>query len=215
LKNISNIPNLKFDENSERILNEGISLLNLLIEGYRSSLNKNIFIDELNKYMDMLKTQYLSKAQVLIDQLNNEVFKNAALGQCWTDVRDELSNIVKTGFLAARDAAITTVTNAKVTLDVNEFIVNATVSSNALFISSCLAPGVDLNFCISSFLNIAQVTIPANVNMWASLTEGAIRTNLQVAEFLIKSAASNAMNGIVPVVNIIETCVRNFFIPKI
>lgn len=209
LRNISSIPNIKIDPDSEKILNGGISLLNLLIEGYRNSLKKDIFINELNKYMDMLKTQYLSKAQKLIDQLNNEVVKNAALGQCWTDARDELGNIVKTGFLSARDAAITTVVNAKSTLDITEFIVKSTIDSNTLFISSCQAPGADFNFCLSSFLNIAQLTIPANVNMWASLTEGALRTNLQLAEILINSAALNAMNGIVPVVNTIEGCVKN------
>lgn len=209
LRNISNIPNIKIDPQAEKIIEEGISLLNLLIEGYRNSLKKDIFIEELDKYMDMLKTQYLSKAQKLIDQLKNEVVRNAALGQCWMDAQDGLGNIVKTGFLAARDAAITTVVNAKSTLDLTEFIVKSTIESNKLFITSCQAPGVDINFCISSFLNIVQITIPANVNTWASLTEGALKTNLQLAEILINSAALNAMNGIVPVVNTIERCVLN------
>lgn len=209
LRNISNIPNLNISPESEKIISDGISLLNQLIEGYRNSLNKDIFINEFNKYMDMLKTQYLSRAQKLIDQLKNEVIQIPALGQCWTDARDELGNIVKTGFLAARDAAITTVTNAKVTLDINEFIVKATIDSNALFISSCQAPGVDVSVCISSFLNIAQITIPANINMWATSTSNALRTNLELAEILINSAASNAMNSIVPVVGTIEACVRN------
>lgn len=209
LKSISTIPNVVLNANSQKVITEGIAYLNALIDGYRSALKKEIFTNEFNKYMNMLTTQYLSKAQALIDRLKSEVAKNAAVGQCWTSVKVELSNLVKNGFLSARDAAVTTVVNANMTLNINEMIVKVTVDSTALFISSCQFPGVNVNSCISSFLNIAQMTIPVNVNMWASSTENALKSNLQLAEILINSAALNAMNGIVPIISRIESCVRD------
>lgn len=163
LRNVSKIANITLSPNNQEIINRAISYLDVLIDNYKESLNKNIFTNEFNKYMDMLTSKYLSKAQQLIDQLKNEVTKLPVLGQCWTDSRDELGNIVKTGFIAAKDAALSTVGNAEFTLNLNEYLVKATIDSNSFFISSCQFPGADLNSCISSFLTMVDITVRANI----------------------------------------------------
>lgn len=212
LNGIAQFPNINLDANSQKILSEGVALLNSLIEGYRKSLTKEIFINELDKYMTILKTDYLAKAQQLINLLISEVAKNSAVGKCWNESRSDLESIVKSGFLAARDAAGVSVFNANITLNTNEFLVKSTVETNKAFISSCQQPGVNLTQCASSFLNLLKVSFAESVKMWASSTQNAIKSNMQLAEILINSATTNAVNGIVPVVSTIERCVRNILI---
>lgn len=201
LRSISNIQNVTLDSNNQKVIADGIDLLEKLIAGYRKALNKQIFEVEFNKYMNALKTNYLNQAQNLINSLKSEVQRVPAVGQCWTAVRDELGVIVKKGFLAARNASLTTLANADITLNMNELIVKATVDSNALFISSCQIPNVNVNSCISTFLTTAQVTIPMNVNTWASSNESALKVHLQLAEILINSAISSAVSDVVPIIN--------------
>lgn len=208
--NIRLIPGVQLDSNAEQIMSRITTRITNLMQSYPKVLDRDIFSREMQKHMNILNSGYIKQAEGLIKDLVIYVTKNPAVGKCWKENRDEIMNIVKNGFLAARDAAITTVTNANATLNTNEILIDAMISSDNSFIEICKSTGIEqVNGCIATYLTVADLTVPANAFTWEMTTNSTVATNLQIAEVLIQSAAQIAVIQISQVVEKIETCVAN------
>lgn len=204
------IPGVLLDVNGEQIMSRITTRITNLMLNYPKVLDRNIFSREMQKHMDMLNSGYIKQAEGLIKDLVTYVTKNPAIGKCWQENREEIMTIVKNGFLAARDAAITTVTNANATLNTNEILIDAMISADNSFIEICKSTGIEqVNGCIATYLTVADLTVPASTSMWEMTTNSTVATNLQIAEILIQSAAQIAVIQITQVVGKIETCVAD------
>lgn len=208
LNSLKNLNGTVLDEANVKIINEAVTLINGLLNGYRTTLDRNIVVNELNRHLNVLKSN-ITQAQGLINELKNWVTQLPILGQCWTSVRDELGNIVNNGFNQARDAAAFAISNANATLNIIEFLVNSTIDANNVSISACQLNLNTINSCINSFLNIAQITLPANINFWASTIESSVRNNLMIADSLVQAASAMGMSSIPSITARIQTCLRN------
>jgi hypothetical protein len=214
-KNVSSIQNVTLSAENQAVLNGIVTRIEGVIANYRKVLDKNIFKQQLNKYMDLLQTNYLGKAQTLITELVGYIALFPAVGKCWADNKPALEKIVENGFIQARNAATSAVQGANSTLNINEILVNGAISGNDAFISICqIIPGT-LNDCISTFLNVAQITLPAGSGLWELTTNLTVSTNLGLTEGQIASAISTAISSIEQPIQSIVTCVKAATIPNI
>lgn len=195
------------DENYSKIINDGMGSIEGLMSDYRTALDHNIIINELNRHLNVLRAN-ITNAQELIDVLKGWVAQNPEVGRCWNSTKDEIGNLVNNGFIQASDAAIFAITNANSTLNLIEFLVLSTVDSNNFLISSCQNDINFLNSCIVSFLTTTQVTLPANINFWLATISSTVSTNLIIADSLVQSAAAFALANIPFITASVEACVR-------
>lgn len=204
------IPGVLLNENSEQILGRITARITSLIQNYPKVLDRNIFSREMEKHMETLNSGTIKQAEGLIKDLVTYVTKNPEVGKCWEENRDEIMKIVQNGFIAARDAALTTVTNANATLNTNEILIDAMISADNSFIEICKSTGIDqVNGCIATYLTVADLTVPANTNIWEMTTNSTVATNLQLADILIQTAAQIAVIQVTQVVGKIEACVTD------
>ncbi|KAL7029693.1 hypothetical protein ACKWTF_006323 [Chironomus riparius] len=207
-ESIKEIPGVKLDANGEQIMDRLTTRITNMINNYPNVLDRNIFSREMQRHMDMLNSGYIKQAEGLITDLVSYVTKNPNVGKCWMENRDEIMKIVQNGFLAARDAGITTITNANATLNTNEILIEAMITSDTSFIEMCKSTGIEqVNGCIGIYLSVADLTVPASASMWEMTTNTTVTTNLQIAESLIQTAAQIAVIQITQIVGRIEACV--------
>lgn len=204
------IPGVSLSANSEQILNRITARIQNLIEIYPKVLDRNIFKNELQKYMNILTNGPLNQAEGLIKELAEYVTKYPAIGKCWQDNRDVIMGIVANGFLGARNAALTTVRNANGTLNTNEFLINALISTDNAFISFCKTNGfIQVDSCIEMFLSTASVTFPGASLVWEISTNATVGVNLRIAEGMIQTTTQTAVAQITQAVYRIESCVKD------
>jgi hypothetical protein len=209
-RNVRNITNITINAEGEKIISEVLTFIDGLVIDYRKTLDRSIFVRTLDKYMSTLRSEYVKRVGESVNELMKWISKLPLVQQCWNESRADIENVVRNGFVSAQDAAILALSNANLTLNINEFLVSSTIDSNNLFISSCRGNPDFLNSCISSFLTVASISIPANINYWSMTTENAVKTNLALAETLFTASANSAYGNIVPIASRIETCVRGF-----
>ncbi|KAG5681335.1 hypothetical protein PVAND_010780 [Polypedilum vanderplanki] len=207
-RSVQLISNVTLDANNLATLNEIISKIESLIGSYRKVFDRNIFNQELNKYTTLLQTQYLSKAQVLIDELKNYVTKFPVIGKCWSDNKAELTSIVENGFNQAKNVVLSAVQGANSTLNINELLVNGVIAGNDAFLNICKS-SPSINDCVSTFLNVATITLLAGSGLWELTTNLTVSVNLGITETQIVGAISTAVLNIEQIVRRIEACVTN------
>lgn len=210
-RSVRNITNVKLNAASEKIINDVETLVDGLIAGYKEILDRKIFVNTLDQYMNSMRTQYEGKVQRVVSEFMKWIEQTPALVQCWNESRADIETAIQNGFLSTRSAAILALQNANATLNLNELLVSSAINSNNLYIVSCEGNSIPflLNSCISNFLNVASASVQANVNYWASTTETAVKSNLALAETLYTSSVTTAYNNILPIAGRIEACVRS------
>lgn len=207
-KSIRTIPGIQLSNESEKVLDNVEAKINELIADYNVTLDRNIFTRELNKYIDILKTRYLDRAQSAIGQLQKFVTANSAIGKCWSDNSNEILNVITTALVSAKDAAILTIANANATLNSNEVQIKSMISTDDVFIATCQSDARFVSSCVGNFLNLIDFGFPLSAYLWELTTSGAVRSNLNIAEVLIMSATETAVTSITSTVVKIESCIR-------
>lgn len=206
--NVRLVPGVILDAKSEEILGRITARVTNMILNYPKVLDRNIFSNELKKHMDKLKNGYLIQAEDLIKELGKYVTENPSIGKCWQENREEIFKVVQNGFIAARDAALTTVKNANSTLNTNEMLIDALIVADKSFVEICKSLGKDqVNGCIASYINVSDLTFPASSSIWEQTTNSTVSVNLQVAESMIQSATQIAAIQITQTVFKIQRCV--------
>jgi hypothetical protein len=207
LRNITN--NSQLDQQSKDAVQNLLTQIDTLIGNIRKTINKETFTKEVKKFADFVKVNFQQQTQSLMVEFERILAFFPPLAKCWTDSRNLAFNLITDGLKSASSAATFTINNANLTLNANQALVDSTISLYSFLLASCDFDANTRPTCVKSILDLINLTLPGNLNLWASSTADAVKINLQIADTLVRSAVSGAGTFVGQIVVAVQSCVAN------